>query len=105
MDFSLPDTITRDESWGIASGLYVLADTAEDVKRVQAVVRGQETEPEVYILEVVQLFFPRGRPSVGLIIKGRVEESMVTIGVYVLYTNPEALGTFFDGLVTNIRLV
>ncbi|KAI1361771.1 hypothetical protein F5Y08DRAFT_290547 [Xylaria arbuscula] len=103
--FSLPDTIIRDERDGTASGLYVLGDTVEDVELVQAVVRGQENKIEVYIIELIPPFFPRGRPSVGLVLRGRVGETMVRVGVYVLYAKLEALETFFDGLMKDIRLV
>ncbi|KAJ3572746.1 hypothetical protein NPX13_g4943 [Xylaria arbuscula] len=103
--FSLPDTIIRDERDGTASGLYVLADTVEDVELVQAVVRGKENKIEVYIIELIPPFFPRGRPSVGLVLRGRVGETMVRVGVYVLYAKLEALETFFDGLVEDIRLI
>lgn len=103
--FSYPQIIIQAERDRTKSGLYVLGDTADDVELIQAVVKGQENELEVYILELIPPFFSRGKPSVGLILRGRIGESIVRIGVYVLYAKAEFLETFFDSLAEDILLV
>ncbi|KAI0965225.1 hypothetical protein F4678DRAFT_453396 [Xylaria arbuscula] len=103
--FSRPHLIIQGEIDRTEAGLYVLGDTAEDAELIQAVVRGQENEVEVHILELIPPFLPRGRPSVGLVLRGRIGEQMVRIGTYVLYAKAEFLETFFDDLAEGLRLV
>ncbi|KAI1811218.1 hypothetical protein GGS20DRAFT_563967 [Poronia punctata] len=87
--------------------LLLFGDTNEDIELMKkSVMNGQNTEESVYLLELIPPFLPRRSPSVGLILKGGLEEPMKRIGTYVFYADKaEILEEFFDGLAEDCRLI
>ncbi|KAI1733658.1 hypothetical protein F4680DRAFT_472014 [Xylaria scruposa] len=103
--FSRPRLIIQGGKDRTELGLYVLGDTVEDVGLIQTAATGQQSRFELYLLELIPPLLWRGRPSVGLILRGRIDESLVRVGTYVLYAKAEFLESFFDELAKDLRLV